>query len=116
MERFTSTPNHLVVIISRSCFILADVLLILIAWSTIPWKSLVVSVSGKDVLSLAEVMLRNGQLPTRIRSSPPFSELTGCFVIQAQHTSCNGHFSFFRLPCHFLTTPIGHCSSFILST
>ncbi|KAI1791892.1 hypothetical protein LXA43DRAFT_888575 [Ganoderma leucocontextum] len=55
------TPNHPVVIICRTCFILADVLLILITWLTISWRSLVDS--RKDVLSLAEVILRNGKFP-----------------------------------------------------
>ncbi|KAM5541465.1 hypothetical protein V8D89_005019 [Ganoderma adspersum] len=52
--------NPPVVIICRTCFILADVLLILITWFTISWNSLVDSMGTKDVLTLAEVVLRNG--------------------------------------------------------
>ena len=58
------TPNHTVVIICRTCFILADILLILITWFTISWKGLVDSMGTKDVLTLAEVVLRNGKFNT----------------------------------------------------
>ncbi|KAM5541472.1 hypothetical protein V8D89_005026 [Ganoderma adspersum] len=48
------------VIICRTCFILADILLICITWFTISWRSMLDSVGRKDFLSLGEVMLRNG--------------------------------------------------------
>ncbi|PIL24587.1 hypothetical protein GSI_12471 [Ganoderma sinense ZZ0214-1] len=59
-EQVIPTSNVPVVIICRTCFILADVLLIGITWFTISWRSMLDSVGRKDFLSLGEVLLRNG--------------------------------------------------------
>ena len=62
MKEQTSTPDCLVVIVCRACFVFADVLLIGITWFTISWRGMVDSVGRKDFLSLGEVMFRNGEV------------------------------------------------------
>lgn len=49
-----------VVIICRTCFITADMLLIYITWSTISRKGIFDSVARRDTLTLAGVLLNNG--------------------------------------------------------
>ncbi|KAI0730546.1 hypothetical protein C8Q76DRAFT_690627 [Earliella scabrosa] len=51
-----------VVIACRTCFILADMLLIAITWTTISRKDIFESVSRRATTSLAGVLLRNGMI------------------------------------------------------